>query len=508
MSNRKDMKKMAIAAATISTAIFALAKSGQDKEIKKLTINRDENTTAYLLGDGFGNLSLAYSLINHANLSPKNVIIYTKKFNEFLNIEDEKSDILYSSFENRFSSFNFENTIEILKNILNEEDREALEKNIFNKEKSILLDIVGSSSYDRELVDESSKKALFKLLLSPLEDNKTIEKYFLFTEFLDSNLFYYLSSVYSLKPSSPVKYLKEALIDYIGSEKYFTLDANIIHEKIKNYLVDKGVKFKDEYNFIDFSKSDNYINKLVFENKDHIDEVIVGPKDIISIESPSYMYKISLGTLTNISENILNSNDFYNKKKDIIEDAYKQIDSENIDRSILYVYFNFIDDSFLNKVQEKYKDRDFFIFKVKSCLSVKFFRNHAILKVVNPNKNSIFVGDSFKALNGEDFFFELIKLFNLENSYGDLRFKLKNVGISIFENYLNRDGENYSSNLYNLENLSFISSKNNESENLYSVEKLVRQGLKSAHKFMGIDHIEVYEKDLSKLEIINFLNKL
>ncbi|MBU5668790.1 oleate hydratase [Peptoniphilus sp. MSJ-1] len=509
MANRKDLQKMAIAAATISTAIFALTKFGEDNEIKKLSVNRDENTKAYLLGDGFGNLALAYSLINHANLNPENIIIYTKEMNEFLNIKDEKSDVIYANFENRFSKFNFKNTLEILENIFNHEELEGIIKMMDTKENPLILDIMGYTSYDRDSVDESTKKTLYKLLLSPMDINgKTIEKYFLFTDFLDSNLFFYLSSIYSLKPQSPVKLLREALINYIGSKNYFTLDADRLHLKLKNYLTRSGVNFKDGYEFIDFSKNENYIDKLVFEKGEQIEEVLVNSKDIISIESPSFMDKLSLGTLTEISTNILNAEDFYNKKKDVLEDLYKKIESENLDRSVLYAYFDFKDDSFVEKVREKYEDRDFFVFKIKSGVSVKFIKNNVILKVVNPDKNSIFVGDSFRALNGEDFFFELIKLFNLENDYGDLRFSLKTVGITILENYLNRDGENYKTNLYNLENLSFISSKNNEKEDLYSVEKLITQGINNAHSFMGIDHIEVYEKDLSKLEILKYLNTL
>ena len=75
--------------------------------------------------------------------------------------------------------------------------------------------------------------------------------------------------------------------------------------------------------------------------------------------------------------------------------------------------------------------------------SAKILGNKIILKVLNPNKNSIFLGDVFKALNGEDFFFELIKLFGLEDDFGELRFNLKSVSISMMENYKKLPGEVY-----------------------------------------------------------------
>lgn len=119
MSRKDDIKKLALAAATISAAILA-AKKVSDDEVKVLMPNRDEDSLAYLLGDGFGNLALAYGLINHANLDPKNINIYTKGFNEFANISHGENT--YINFDNRFSQYNFKNTFEILKNIMTEEE--------------------------------------------------------------------------------------------------------------------------------------------------------------------------------------------------------------------------------------------------------------------------------------------------------------------------------------------------------------------------------------------------
>ena len=119
MSRKDDIKKLALAAATISAAILA-AKKVSDDEVKVLMPNRDDGSLAYLLGDGFGNLALAYGLINHANLDPKNINIYTKGFNEFTNISHGENT--YINFDNRFSEYNFKNTFEILKNIMNEEE--------------------------------------------------------------------------------------------------------------------------------------------------------------------------------------------------------------------------------------------------------------------------------------------------------------------------------------------------------------------------------------------------
>lgn len=505
MSRKDDIKKLAIAAATISAAIFA-AKKVSDDDVKVLMPNRDENSKAYLLGDGFGNLALAYALINHANLSPLNINIYTKNFNEFVKIKEGENN--YPTFDNRFSEFNFKNTYEVLKNILDEEELNKISEKIAKKEKPMLLDL-SLNKFSKVLeVDEASKKKLYKLMLYPmdLDDKTSLEQYFLFTDFLSSNLFYYLASIYNLKSTSPVLELKEALLDFIGSESYFDLDTDRIYKFLRDYLIELGVNFYDEYKFIDFNAKDNYVDKLTFEKNEQIEEVLTDLKDIISIESPTYLSNLALGNTTNIPEKILSS--YISKNNFSAQNIYKEIEGKTRDSSILFVNLEFSDDSFIKKLKKNLQDNDFFIFKVKSGISAKIVGNEVILKILNPNKNSIFVGDAFKALNGEDFFFALIKLFNLEENYADLRFNLKNVSISVFENYKKIPGESYKRNINKICNLFFISSKNSDFGELYSVEKLVQEGIKNAHGIMGIDHLEVFENNLSKMEILKFINNL
>lgn len=505
MSRKDDIKKLAIAAATISAAIFA-AKKVSDDDVKVLMPNRDENSKAYLLGDGFGNLALAYALINHANLSPLNINIYTKNFNEFVKIKEGENN--YKTFDNRFSEFNFKNTYEMLKNILDEDELNKISEKIAKKEKPILLDLSLNKFSDLCHVDEASKKKLYKLMLYPMDlDNKTsLEQYFLFTDFLSSNLFYYLASIYNLKSTSPVHELKEALLDFIGSESYFDLDTDRIYKFLRDYLIELGVNFYDDYKFIDFNAKDNYVDKLTFERNEQVEEVLTDLKDIISIESPTYLSNLALGNTTNIPEKILSS--YISKNNFSAQNIYKEIEGKTRDSSILFVNLEFSDDSFIKKLKKNLQDNDFFIFKVKSGISAKIVGNEVILKILNPNKNSIFVGDAFKALNGEDFFFALIKLFNLEENYADLRFNLKNVSISVFENYKKIPGESYKRNINKICNLFFISSKNSDFGELYSVEKLVQEGIKNAHDIMGIDHLEVFENNLSKMEILKFINNL
>lgn len=505
MSRKDDIKKLAIAAATISAAIFA-AKKVSDDDVKVLMPNRDENSKAYLLGDGFGNLALAYALINHANLSPLNINIYTKNFNEFVKIKEGENN--YKTFDNRFSEFNFKNTYEMLKNILDEDELNKISEKIAKKEKPILLDLSLNKFSDLCHVDEASKKKLYKLMLYPMDlDNKTsLEQYFLFTDFLSSNLFYYLASIYNLKSTSPVHELKEALLDFIGSESYFDLDTDRIYKFLRDYLIELGVNFYDDYKFIDFNAKDNYVDKLTFERNEQVEEVLTDLKDIISIESPTYLSNLALGNTTNIPEKILSS--YISKNNFSAQNIYKEIEGKTRDSSILFVNLEFSDDSFIKKLKKNLQDNDFFIFKVKSGISAKIVGNEVILKILNPNKNSIFVGDAFKALNGEDFFFALIKLFNLEENYADLRFNLKNVSISVFENYKKISGESYKRNINKICNLFFISSKNSDFGELYSVEKLVQEGIKNAHDIMGIDHLEVFENNLSKMEILKFINNL
>lgn len=505
MSRKDDIKKLAIAAATISAAIFA-AKKVSDDDVKVLMPNRDENSKAYLLGDGFGNLALAYALINHANLSPLNINIYTKNFNEFVKIKEGEN--IYKTFDNRFSEFNFKNTYEVLKNILDEDELNKISEKIAKKERPMLLDL-SLNKFSKVLeVDEASKKKLYKLMLYPMDlDNKTsLEQYFLFTDFLSSNLFYYLASIYNLKSTSPVHELKEALLDFIGSESYFDLDTDRIYKFLRDYLIDLGVNFYDDYKFIDFNAKDNYVDKLTFEKNEQVEEVLTDLKDIISIESPTYLSNLALGNTTNIPEKILSS--YISKNNFSAQNIYKEIEGKTRDSSILFVNLEFSDDSFIKKLKKNLQDNDFFIFKVKSGISAKIVGNEVILKILNPNKNSIFVGDAFKALNGEDFFFALIKLFNLEENYADLRFNLKNVSISVFENYKKISGESYKRNINKICNLFFISSKNSDFGELYSVEKLVQEGIKNAHDIMGIDHLEVFENNLSKMEILKFINNL
>ncbi|MFR2891585.1 oleate hydratase [Peptoniphilus grossensis] len=505
MSRKDDIKKLAIAAATISAAIFA-AKKVSDDDVKVLMPNRDENSKAYLLGDGFGNLALAYALINHANLSPLNINIYTKNFNEFVKIKEGENN--YKTFDNRFSEFNFKNTYEVLKNILDEDELNKISEKIAKKEKPMLLDL-SLNKFSKVLeVDEASKKKLYKLMLYPmdLDDKTSLEQYFLFTDFLSSNLFYYLASIYNLKSTSPVLELKEALSDFIGSESYFDLDTDRIYKLLRNYLIELGVNFYDDYKFIDFSAKDNYVDKLTFEKNEQIEEVLTDLKDIISIESPTYLSNLALGNTTKIPEKILSS--YISKNNFSSQNIYKEIQGKTTDSSILFVNLEFSDDSFIKKLKKNLQDNDFFIFKVKSGISAKIIGNEVILKILNPNKNSIFVGDAFKALNGEDFFFALIKLFNLEENYADLRFNLKNVSISVFENYKKIPGESYKRNVNKICNLFFISSKNSDFGELYSVEKLVQEGIKNAHDIMGIDHLEVFENNLSKMEILKFINNL
>lgn len=505
MSRKDDIKKLAIAAATISAAIFA-AKKVSDDDVKVLMPNRDENSKAYLLGDGFGNLALAYALINHANLSPLNINIYTKNFNEFIKIKEGENN--YKTFDNRFSEFNFKNTYEVLKNILDEDELNKISEKIAKKEKPMLLDL-SLNKFSKVLeVDEASKKKLYKLMLYPmdLDDKTSLEQYFLFTDFLSSNLFYYLASIYNMKSTSPVLELKEALLDFIGSESYFDLDTDRIYKFLRDYLIELGVNFYDEYKFIDFNAKDNYVDKLTFEKNEQIEEVLTDLKDIISIESPTYLSNLALGNTTNIPEKILSS--YFSKNNFSAQNIYKEIEGKTRDSSILFVNLEFSDDSFIKKLKKNLQDNDFFIFKVKSGISAKIVGNEVILKILNPNKNSIFVGDAFKALNGEDFFFALIKLFNLEENYADLRFNLKNVSISVFENYKKIPGESYKRNINKICNLFFISSKNSDFGELYSVEKLVQEGIKNAHDIMGIDHLEVFENNLSKMEILKFINNL
>lgn len=505
MSRKDDIKKLAIAAATISAAILA-AKKVSDDDVKVLMPNRDENSKAYLLGDGFGNLALAYALINHANLSPLNINIYTKNFNEFVKIKEGENN--YKTFDNRFSEFNFKNTYEVLKNILDEDELNKISEKIAKKEKPMLLDL-SLNKFSKVLeVDEASKKKLYKLMLYPmdLDDKTSLEQYFLFTDFLSSNLFYYLASIYNLKSTSPVLELKEALLDFIGSESYFDLDTDRIYKFLRDYLIELGVNFYDEYKFIDFNAKDNYVDKLTFEKNEQIEEVLTDLKDIISIESPTYLSNLALGNTTNIPEKILSS--YISKNNFSAQNIYKEIEGKTRDSSILFVNLEFSDDSFIKKLKKNLQDNDFFIFKVKSGISAKIIGNEVILKILNPNKNSIFVGDAFKALNGEDFFFALIKLFNLEENYADLRFNLKNVSISVFENYKKIPGESYKRNINKICNLFFISSKNSDFGELYSVEKLVQEGIKNAHDIMGIDHLEVFENNLSKMEILKFINNL
>ncbi|MEF3317236.1 oleate hydratase [Peptoniphilus grossensis] len=505
MSRKDDIKKLAIAAATISAAIFATKKVSDD-DVKVLMPNRDENSKAYLLGDGFGNLALAYALINHANLSPLNINIYTKNFNEFVKIKEGENN--YKTFDNRFSEFNFKNTYEMLKNILDEEELNKISEKIAKKEKPMLLDLSLNKFSDLCHVDEASKKKLYKLMLYPMDlDNKTsLEQYFLFTDFLSSNLFYYLASIYNLKSTSPVHELKEALLDFIGSESYFDLDTDRIYKFLRDYLIELGVNFYDEYKFIDFNAKDNHVDKLTFEKNEQVEEVLTDLKDIISIESPTYLSNLALGNTTNIPEKILSS--YISKNNFSAQNIYKEIEGKTRDSSILFVSLEFSDDSFIKKLKKNLQDNDFFIFKVKSGISAKIVGNEVILKILNPNKNSIFVGDAFKALNGEDFFFALIKLFNLEENYADLRFNLKNVSISVFENYKKIPGESYKRNINKICNLFFISSKNSDFGELYSVEKLVQEGIKNAHDIMGIDHLEVFENNPSKMEILKFINNL
>lgn len=505
MSRKDDIKKLAIAAATISAAIFA-AKKVSDDDVKVLMPNRDENSKAYLLGDGFGNLALAYALINHANLSPLNINIYTKNFNEFIKIKEGENN--YPTFDNRFSEYNFKNTYEVLKNILDEDELNKISEKIAKKEKPMLLDL-SLNKFSKVLeVDEASKKKLYKLMLYPmdLDDKTSLEQYFLFSDFLSSNLFYYLASIYNLKSTSPVLELKEALLDFIGSESYFDLDTDRIYKFLRDYLIDLGVNFYDEYKFIDFNAKDNYVDKLTFEKNEQVEEVLTDLKDIISIESPTYLSNLALGNTTNIPEKILSS--YISKNNFSTQNIYKEIEGKTRDSSILFVNLEFSDDSFIKKLKKNLQDNDFFIFKVKSGISAKIVGNEVILKILNPNKNSIFVGDAFKALNGEDFFFALIKLFNLEENYADLRFNLKNVSISVFENYKKIPGESYKRNVNKICNLFFISSKNSDFGELYSVEKLVQEGIKNAHDIMGIDHLEVFENNLSKMEILKFINNL
>lgn len=505
MSRKDDIKKLAIAAATISAAIFA-AKKVSDDDVKVLMPNRDENSKAYLLGDGFGNLALAYALINHANLSPLNINIYTKNFNEFIKIKEGENN--YPTFDNRFSEFNFKNTYEVLKNILDEDELNKISEKIAKKEKPMLLDL-SLNKFSKVLeVNEASKKKLYKLMLYPmdLDDKTSLEQYFLFSDFLSSNLFYYLASIYNLKSTSPVLELKEALLDFIGSESYFDLDTDRIYKFLRDYLIELGVNFYDEYKFIDFNAKDNYVDKLTFEKNEQVEEVLTDLKDIISIESPTYLSNLALGNTTNIPEKILSS--YISKNNFSAQNIYKEIEGKTRDSSILFVNLEFSDDSFIKKLKQNLQDNDFFIFKVKSGISAKIVGNEVILKILNPNKNSIFVGDAFKALNGEDFFFALIKLFNLEENYADLRFNLKNVSISVFENYKKIPGESYKRNINKICNLFFISSKNSDFGELYSVEKLVQEGIKNAHDIMGIDHLEVFENNLSKMEILKFINNL
>ncbi|MGR5590441.1 oleate hydratase [Peptoniphilus grossensis] len=505
MSRKDDIKKLAIAAATISAAIFA-AKKVSDDDVKVLMPNRDENSKAYLLGDGFGNLALAYALINHANLSPLNINIYTKNFNEFIKIKEGENN--YKTFDNRFSEFNFKNTYEVLKNILDEDELNKISEKIAKKEKPMLLDL-SLNKFSKVLeVDEASKKKLYKLMLYPmdLDDKTSLEQYFLFTDFLSSNLFYYLASIYNMKSTSPVLELKEALLDFIGSESYFDLDTDRIYNFLRDYLIELGVNFYDEYKFIDFNAKDNYVDKLTFEKNEEVEEVLTDLKDIISIESPTYLSNLALGNTTNIPEKILSS--YISKNNFSTQNIYKEIEGKTRDSSILFVNLEFSDDSFIKKLKKNLQDNDFFIFKVKSGISAKIIGNEVILKILNPNKNSIFVGNAFKALNGEDFFFALIKLFNLEENYADLRFNLKNVSISVFENYKKIPGESYKRNVNKICNLFFISSKNSDFGELYSVEKLVQEGIKNAHDIMGIDHLEVFENNLSKMEILKFINNL
>ncbi|MET3616918.1 hypothetical protein ABID14_000543 [Peptoniphilus olsenii] len=507
MAKNDKIKKVAIAAATISTALALTKKISDEKsEPRLLAPNRDEFTKVYLVGGGIGNLSLAYALINHANLSAENITIYKNKFNEFLPINDEYNYPNYKTFDDRYNISNFANTYEMLKDILSEEDLDILNKKINTPENIQVIDLNSHTFDDVNVVSESTKLKLKKLVLKPksFDKDETIERYFYYTDFVDSSLYYFLATLFNLRRTSLVSELKEAIITMSSSHEFFDIRTAYFHKQFEHSLKHKGVNFVEDYKFVKLNIKDNSVTKIIFENNNQIIEQYVDKKDIVSLESPSYVDKISLGTLNSIPQIVHESTILKDKNSHYIG----QISGEAPENSIIFVKFTFTNDSFSRKIREMYSNKNTFILKLKSGISVKLRGEDVIVKILNPEKSSIFVGNNFNALNGEDFFFELVKTFNLDDDYGHLRMSLKSVFITLLPDY--RDGIETNSELMpkDVSNLCYISSRNSKFGTNYSIEKLVKQGLIIAHEMMGIDHIEIMEENVDKLKIVKFLDEV
>lgn len=508
MSNKDNFKKVAIAA-TITTAVALGKKLSDDKSKPKLlSPDRDENTKAYLIGGGIGNLSLAYGLINHANLPAENITIYKNKYNEFLPIDDSSGNANYKTFDDRYILSNFANTYEILKDILPKEDLNTLDENMKNPDDIEIIDLNSHLYKDILTVSEKTKSKLKKMILMPKSFNKdeTIEKYFYFTDFLESNLYYLMSTLFNLRRKSLVSDLRDAVFSFYPSNHSFDMRTITIYNKFIDYLVKKGVNIIDDYEFIklDLDISENAVRKILFVNNSQIVEQTTEKTDIVSVEAPTYIDKVSLGNLNKIPEIVHESSILKGK-----DSLYRgKLSGDAPDNSIIYVKLSFVNDNFTRRIKEKYSNKDTFILKLKSGLSVKLQGKDVIVKILNPNRSSIFIGNNFDALNGEDFFFELVKTFNLDDYYGDFRMSLKDVYITLLPDYRNGIGNDDSLISDEFTNLSYISSMNRQYGANYSVEKLVKQGLYISHKMMGIDHLDIIDETPNKLEILNFIDNI
>ncbi|MGI5948905.1 oleate hydratase [Peptoniphilus sp.] len=506
MSKKDSLKKVAIAA-TITTAVAIGKKISDEKEKPKLiSPDRDENTKAYLIGNGIGNLSLAYGLINHANLPGENITIYKKKYNEFLPINDKTGMPNYKTFDDRYIFSNFANTYEILKEILSDEELENLKNKIDNPDNIEIIDLNSHVYRDIFVVSENTKFKIKKLLLKPksFDENETIEKYFYFTDFVDSSLYYLLATLFNLRRTSLVSELREAILSIYPSTDSFDVRTVTFHRDFENYLKDKGVNIIEGHEFVKLEIKDGAVDKILFVNNSQIVEQYVEKTDIVSAEAPTYIDKISLGDLNKIPEIVHESSIL--KEKDT---HYKgKISGNAPENSIIYVKLSFVNDHFARKIRERYPNKDTFILKLKTGISVKLRGNDVIVKVLNPNRSSIFIGNNFDALNGEDFFFELVKTFNLDDSYGELRMSLKSVYITLLPDYRNGIGSDEGFLSDEISNLAYISSMNKYFGTNYSVEKLVKQGLYIAHEMMGIDHIDIIEDEPDKADVKEFLDKI
>lgn len=528
MKRKNSIAGLAVAAATIGFSLLAAKKLQDDEtEIHFLEQNRDESSQAYLLGSGIGNLSLAYFLIHHANLPGENITIFQTQYNPW---QCGTHNPPHFHHLESLSPFSLLNAKELFYQIPRENSTlgDLLDLHISTRDAITPLTISLNGEVRKFLqpkVDSLSKSILRKVLLSHDEDflSRPLDSAFSTTEFLDSELFTYLSGRYDVKKNSPLFLLQESLFHMIihknqspSDEFYFlshTLEEELICPLVEELKKSK-VQFLSDYDWVSFEETDGAISKLILEKENSVEEIFTTKQDIVVLEE-NYTDEFLEGNLSLEPLKVHRKKTF---RTNTLHYELQTLPGTVTEAGMEFVTIAMKDYTFREHLHNRYgrsMDNTELFFetgKAKLLLQIPprtFCQKGDIflLKITEPHRHGIFTAKEYRNCTGEEIFYDLIKFLHLEDDFGKLRESVESLTLYYYPNYsFSKATTPY---FKNYKNFALLCDSFQSPFYGYSIEKQVFQGMKIAHNMMGITHIEPFMESVpTPVEIFSFLKTL